>query len=433
MRPQFAVVLVMLSVLSAWPGMCQTPSSLAPHILATVGEFNVTPAYFDYVVQQRFAREVMAEIIRSRVIEDEARAQGISVTAEAVSAEVARQKAAFPNEEDFTHHLNDLGLTVKGYREHIRTELLGLALLAKTHDVSDAEAKAYYDAHSAEFGTETQLHVLDIATATQEDALVAYRALLDGTPFDVAARRFGAEDAAGKDGDLGWVTKQTIALKPLWDFAQALSEGDTSEPFELDGKFHILRLAGRRAGATATFDSVKSQIKTRLRGERGLNPADYVTTLLAKARISVPWQPVAYLEREYQMLKGIRVAVDGRVLHLTPSPVITDEGAMLIPAKPVLQAIGAVITWRAGAKVMEIKRGDAVAKVALGERTAVVDGDFQDMNAAAVVREGVTFIPPRAILTALGVGVGWNPTTRLLAITTTKPAPGAAAPVAGPG
>ena len=59
----------------------------------------------------------------------------------------------------------------------------------------DDAIEDYYDEHKAEYGTETQLHVMHIVTNSADDAVVAYRALLDGTPFAVAARRFAAEDA----------------------------------------------------------------------------------------------------------------------------------------------------------------------------------------------------------------------------------------------
>lgn len=418
MGVRIGLVAALVCTLCAPFSVAQETTSRAPSVLATVGDFNVTPSHADYVIRNRFAREIMEQIIRNRVIEDEARVQGVRASTEDVTREVERRKSDFATDADFLVHIQQMGYSVKGYRECMRTQLLLGGLLDKAAAVTDADARAYYDARAGEFGAETQLHILDVATATQQDAIVAYRAILDGTPFEVAARRFRAEDSPGKDGDLGWVTKETIPVKSLWEWVEALNVGDMTEPFPLEGKFHIIRVAGRRTGATMSFEAVKEQIKGQLRKEKGISEDDYVTSLLAKADITVPWEPVSYLQSEYALLKGIRVSVDDRVLRLAQPPYINPEGVMMIPAKPVLQAIGASVTWRPGVKVMEIKRAGIAVSVSLGEKTVVIGGDFGDMNAAAVVKDGTIFIPPRTVLAALGVSLYWNPTTKVLAIST---------------
>lgn len=418
LAPRIAVVL--LCALCACPATAQVPTAAPPPILATVGDFNITPSYFEYVVQNRFSREVMEEIIRARVIDDEARAQGIRVTMADVDEELERQKSDFPGDDEFVDYIHELGFTVKGYREHLRTRMLLGKLMDRATGVTDAEALAYYTAHSDEFEAQPQLHVMAIATETPQDAVVAHRAILDGTPFDVAARRFNTDPKLGTNGDLGWVTRATIPVKPLWELAQAMKVGDTSEPVNLEGVFYVVRLADRRAGETLAFAAVRERIKTRLREKKGLTETDYVTSLLARANIRVVWEPVAHLQEYYNALKGIRVAVDGRVLRLAPAPFITTpEMTMMVPAKQVLDAVGASSTWRAEAKVLEVMRGGVAVVVTIGERALVVAGEFRDMKAPALVRDGIVFIPPREVLTALGLSVHWNQTTRLLSISTT--------------
>ena len=419
LAPQVTVILC--CALCACPATAQVLPAAPPPILATVGDFNITPSYFEYVVQNRFSREVMEEIIRARVIEDEARAQGIRVSMADVDAEVERHKSDFARDEEFVDYIHELGFTVKGYREHVRTRMMLGSLVDRAAGVTDAEALAYYEAHADEFEAQTQFHIMAIATETPQDAMVAHRAILDGTPFDVAARRFNTEPSLGTDGNLGWVTGATVPVRALWDLAQAMKVGDTSEPVTLEGTFYIVRLVDRRAGERLAFAAVRERIKTRLREHKGLSEADYVTSLLARASIRVNWEPVAHLQQEYEALKGIRVAVDGRILRLAPAPFITTpEMTMLVPAKQVLDAVGARSTWRAEAKVLDITRGGVAVAVTVGEKALVVAGEFLDMKAPALVRDGIVFIPPREVLTALGLYVHWNQTTRLLSISTTR-------------
>lgn len=388
-----------------------------PAVLATINGFSVTNTYLDRVVEDRFAREVFESIVRTRVIEDEAKALKITVSDDAVNAELARRQKQLGSAQAFSDYLQRNGLTLRAVQQEIRERFLLDALMDRAAVVSDADARAFYDAHKAEYAQEPEVHILDIAAATQQDALAAYRALLDGTPFEVVARRFGSLPI-GKDGDLGWISQSSSPIKGLWEYTETLNVDDMGIPYELDGRFHIVKVAGRRTGGAGSFEAVKDRIKEEIRQARGQSEADYIAGLIARADIKLNWPVLSYLEDEYKLLKGFRVSVDGQTLLLDPAPYIGAEGALLVPAKPVLQAVGATMQWRAGAKILEVTRNTTVLKIALGEKTANVNGELRDMKAAAVLKDGVLFIPPRTVLGALGLNVTFNSATKLVAVTT---------------
>jgi len=387
-------------------------------ILATVGDFNVTPSYVDYFIRNHFARGIMEQIIRQRVIQDEASAQGIRVSHEDVSARVEGEKSRFSSDEQFLAHVRRQSCTLKGYREQLQTEMVLDRLMNKAASVTDEEALAYFVSKQQDFGTEPELHIFDIVVASQDDALVAYRAVSDGTPFGVVARRFGVPNAPGKNGDLGWVTQTTIPVPALWEVADALEGGQMTEPFELGGKYHIVKLGSRRMGGSVRFEQAKDDIKAKLRAEKGLTREDYVTGLLAKAKVNVSWSPVAYLAKEYGQLSGLRVTLNGEPFALDPAGYVTDDGVAMVPAKPILRATGATLLWRPGPKILQVKRGDTKVDISLGEKACAIDGEFRNMKAPAVLRDGTTFIPTETVLGALAVNTDWNPTTRVLALTT---------------
>jgi len=396
-------------------------------IFATVDGFNVTAPYLQRYMENHQARGLMEAVIRAQVVDHEALVQGVTPSHDEVTAELSRRRAQFVSDDDFAYHVQQLGYTPKGYREQVRTELALGALLDRAASVSDDKAKAYYDQHLSEFSSETELHILHLATKTQADALAAFRSLVDGTPFEVAARRFSAQQPPESGGDLGWVTKDTIPVKGLWEVAHALEQGDTSEPFELDGQYHVVRLAGVRPGGLRTFDEAKDDIKRKLREGAGLSEEDYVTSLLAKAQIRLYWAPVSYLQDEYAQLKQIRIAVNGRTLRLSPAPYINERGVMLAPAKQVLQGLGAAVQWRSGAKSLEVKRGNTTATLALGESAAVVNGQVMDIGAAPLLKDQVLFVPVRGIVAICGASMSWNAVTKLISITAAVAAPPPAA------
>jgi len=416
MKARLGLVLVAVFTLVACGVHAQTTPAGSPKVLAKIGSFNVTPKYLDYVIENRFAREIMDEIVRTRVVEDEAAAQGVVVAHEAVSAALAKERSAFASDEDFLAHVEGMGFTPKGYREKVRTQLLLSALMDKANVVTDTDARAYYEGHKADFSATVELHIQDIMAATQEDALLAYRSVAEGTPFEVAARRYSVDPPLAKDGDLGWVTEAKAPAKGLWEVAAALKKGEVSTPFEAEGKFHVIRVADQRTAGD--FEAVKEQIKANLKPEKGMSEEEFVTGLIARAKIDVSWAPARSLSDEYASLKGIRVYVDDRLLRLKPASYVGSDGTMLVPAKPVLQAIEAALTWRPGTKTMEIKRGTTTVSVALGQKLIIVNGAEKEMKGAAELKDNALFIPPREVLTALGVKVSWSPAVKRLSIST---------------
>ena len=396
------------------------PGATATPILATINSFNVTPAYLDYVIRNQFARSIMDSVVRARVITDEATRQGIKLTHDQVSARFEAEQATFAGEEEFLAHIQQQGFTAKGYRERLHTQMLLEALLERESGVTDEAIEDYYDEHRADYGTETQIDVRHIVTDSADDAVVAYRAILDGTPFEVAARRFGAADAHTKDGNLGWVSAKTIVPPEVWEFAEALETGQMTEPFELAGRFHILKVEGRRVGAAVELAQVKEQIRETLRAGGGVNAEDYVTGLVSKAKIDIAWSPVAYLDKEYGELGSVRVLVNGRKISLIAPATIDPRGVPMVPAKSVLQAVGATLNWRAVPKILEVTSGDTVLSISVGEKTFTVNGEFKPMDSPAVIREGTTFIPAASVLGALGFAVEWNPATKALSVTSAQ-------------
>lgn len=413
------ILALSLAVLLAPAALSQpAPAPAATPILATINDFNVTPAYLDYVIRNHFARAIMDSVVRSRVIADEAAKQGLRLSHDQVTERLEAEQAKFPGEDAFLAHIQQQGFTLKGYREHLQTEMLLEALLANASGVTDDAIEDYYDEHKAEYGTETQLHVMHIVTNSADDAVVAYRALLDGTPFAVAARRFAAEDAPAKDGDLGWVSAKTIPAPDLWQFAEALEEGQMTEPFELNGRFHIVKVEARRMGAAVELAAVKEQIRAALQAAgTAVDPEAYVASLIAKARIDIAWSPVAYLDKEYAELGSVRVFLDGRKLSLIAPAFLTSGGVPMLPAKSVLQAIGATLNWRPVPKILEVKLGETALSISVGEKTFTANEEFKPLDAPAVIKDGTTFIPASSVLGALGYAVSWNPTTKALSVT----------------
>src|SRR5688572_26721047 len=100
--------------------------------------------------------------------------------------------------------------------------------LARPADVSDADAKRYYDMNLARFGTPERREVEQISFPTLEEAQAAATRLEKSElSFDALAKERGLTE---KDIDLGLVTKAGIIDRAVADAAFALKQDEVSAP-----------------------------------------------------------------------------------------------------------------------------------------------------------------------------------------------------------
>ena len=86
-------------------------------------------------------------------------------------------------------------------------------------------------------------------------------------------------------------------------------------------------------------------------------------------------------------------------------------------AEPLEKFYGAEIEWIADLKTVLFTLGDTTLRLRIGNTNAYIeraDGsvDSVEMNSAAEIVDGRTFIPPRTIAETFGAEVNWNPDQR---------------------
>jgi hypothetical protein len=156
---------------------------------------------------------------------------------------------------------------------------------SKGYRPTDAELKAYFDSHRANYSSvgsmslrDLVLHVggyqnADQSTAQAEtDAAEAVYQLRSGARVDHVMEHFGLVDSGRAEGGevLDMAAKLHLGLK-LFQIASALSDGEISEPAQDSDGVHILLMERRRPPRVADFASVRDKVY-----------ADY-TDALAKA------------------------------------------------------------------------------------------------------------------------------------------------------
>jgi peptidyl-prolyl cis-trans isomerase D len=148
--------------------------------------------------------------------------------------------------------------------------------LRRAMTVPEAQIEEYYKSHQSEFAKDEQVrarHIL-IKPKTDDDAgwreaqnrvrEIAVRAQLPGADFAALARE-ASDDTGSKSsgGDLGWFGKGRM-VKEFEDAVFALKEGQVSGPVKSQFGYHIIKLEGRQPSGIRSLDEVRTQVRDKL-------------------------------------------------------------------------------------------------------------------------------------------------------------------------
>ena len=155
--------------------------------------------------------------------------------------------------------------------EDLRKRVIVEAFLKKKVDesanVSDAELQAFYKKNEDKFKTGDQIRASHILVKTEPEAKEIEKELKAGASFEDLAKKHSIDGAAQKGGDLGWFGKGSM-LPDFEKVAFSLKEGATSGIVQTKFGYHIIKLTGKRAAGTRSFEEVKDQIKAAIAPEK---------------------------------------------------------------------------------------------------------------------------------------------------------------------
>jgi hypothetical protein len=171
----------------------------------------------------------------------------------------------------------------------------------KTTPPSEAQLRAFYDAHRARYSTTGTMQVRDLlmrvggyqnanqstAQAMTDAADALYR-LRSGTPAEQVMAHFALVDSGRADAGevLDFAAKLHLGVK-LFPVAAALSDGEISEPVVDGDGVHLLIMQRRRAPRVSDFADVRPKVYS-----------DYVASVAKRAQD----EALSLLRRDAQIL-----------------------------------------------------------------------------------------------------------------------------------
>ncbi|NGP43774.1 hypothetical protein G4V62_01890 [Bacillaceae bacterium SIJ1] len=114
---------------------------------------------------------------------------------------------------------------------------------------------------------------------------------------------------------------------------------------------------------------------------------------------------------------NISIKVDGMTMDVESAAFIED-GRTFVPFRAVAEALDVHVNWNPSSQQVTTQSDEGVVRMTVGNTEAEVNKQSVHLDAPPMIREGRTFVPIRFIAESLGTNVQWQSDTQTVNITT---------------
>lgn len=107
----------------------------------------------------------------------------------------------------------------------------------------------------------------------------------------------------------------------------------------------------------------------------------------------------------------VSIELDGKKVAFTSEsgkPFVDANGRTQVPLRVVMEQYGCDVKWDSMSSTAIITKGSTTVTVPIGKSYITVNGKNVPMDTAALVQDGHTYLPIRAVLEAFGANVKWD-------------------------
>ncbi|HEY4433896.1 MAG TPA: copper amine oxidase N-terminal domain-containing protein [Candidatus Cybelea sp.] len=109
----------------------------------------------------------------------------------------------------------------------------------------------------------------------------------------------------------------------------------------------------------------------------------------------------------------VTVTVNGQPMYLNPGP-IERSGRVFVPLRGIFERLGAAVVYASG--TINATKGSTTVSLQIGSTQATVNGQAQILDVAPFIVGASTYVPLRFVAQSLGAQVGYDASTRVVAI-----------------
>lgn len=170
--------------------------------------------------------------------------------------------------------------------------------IEKQAQVTEPDAKAYFDSHPEEFKGQEEVKASHILVKTEDEAKNILEKIKKGEAFDKLAKKYSQDSGSRNNGgDLGYFRKGQMVP----EFEQAIMNTKTGEiggPIKTQYGYHIIKVVDRRVGPSLEYDKIAEQLRVNLARKKQKEIFDArVAELKKTAKITINEKEVAALPK----------------------------------------------------------------------------------------------------------------------------------------
>jgi peptidyl-prolyl cis-trans isomerase C len=256
-------------------------------------------------LNSEFYGDVLNSMVANRLLLQEAKSLGLTFTDAEIDAEFQKIKSGFPSEEAYRQQLAASKVTEAQLRNQMRSagtvDKLIRTKIAPSVQVSEADARAFYDQNQEQMKQPPRVHLRHILIKAEPNTPPADRQKARQKAEDLLSQvknggDFAALATANSDdpgskprgGDLSWVAPgQTVPAFEKAAFALQ-NPNDLSPVVETQFGFHVIQLLEREAEKTVPFEQAKNRIGQMLRQQQGQEKLQaHVEELRSKGKVEM--------------------------------------------------------------------------------------------------------------------------------------------------
>lgn len=113
----------------------------------------------------------------------------------------------------------------------------------------------------------------------------------------------------------------------------------------------------------------------------------------------------------------INLKIDG-IMQTSPQPPVGINGRVFVPLRSVVEALGAQVNWQPSTQTATVTKENIVIVFKINEIAAVANGFEVKLDQPPQIINGITMVPVRFLVEALGAGVEWDNATSTVNILT---------------
>jgi parvulin-like peptidyl-prolyl isomerase len=288
------LLLALVAVLAAACGSDEQAKSVPAGAVALVGDEPIQKAELDrllaqakknYEAQKQDFPEVGTpeyETLKSTLLkglvqqsqwEQAGAKMGVTVSDKEIDTrlEALKQQYFKGDDEKFQAQLDKDGLTVEQIRDQLRARMLSDKIYKSVIDkvkVTDAEIKAYYDNHKAQYVQPESREVRHILVKKKALADELYAKLKNGADFEALVTKYTEDTTSKPDGGKLTAYKGKTAA-PFDKFVFAAKVGELSHPIKTEFGWHVIEvLSDTKPAAAQPLAEAKNAISGTLLQER---------------------------------------------------------------------------------------------------------------------------------------------------------------------